>query len=364
MSGKNRVEDTVNRKNASASAFWVGYPTDDAKKIYFQYFGIKSEEESAEAKRNREFCATLATKSGKADVEFSKKISSDMVLLSPEIDLSCWKHPLGKPMWDVYSGKKRESLAQPGVFAETTDINEVDRFDWPDPEYLDFTTVLEDVKYAANNGLAIFGGMWCPFFHTVADFFGMENYFIKMYTDPGVVQAVTEHVMDFYLTTNRKCLGLMKEYLTAAFFGNDLGSQLDLLISKEMLNTFVFPYYEKMIRLIKSEGLKVAYHSCGAISSVIPNLIDLGVDILHPLQARALGMDATSLKQYKNDIIFMGGIDTQQLLPFGTPEQVMDEVRRVKDILGPGYIVSPSHEALLPNVPIENVIAMSRAAKE
>ncbi len=99
-------------------------------------------------------------------------------------------------------------------------------------------------------------------------------------------------------------------------------------------------------------------------SAVIPTLIDLGVDILHPLQALAPGMDADSLKQYKNDLIFMGGIDTQQLLPFGTPNEVADEVRRVKDVLGTGYIVSPSHEALLQNVPIENVIAMSDASKE
>lgn len=364
MNGIQRITDTINRKNSKSSAFWVGHPTDDAKEIYYKHFNIKNDEETEQEKKNKETSTILANKSGKADIEFSKKIQSDMVWLSPEIDLSCWKHPQGKPMWDVHGGKKRTSLNQPGVFAETTDISEIDNFDWPNPDYLDLTPVRDDVKYAVDNGIAAFGGMWCPFWHTVADFFGMENYFIKMYTDPDIVQAVTERVVDFYMETNRRCLDEMSEYLVAGFFGNDLGSQLDLMVSYEMLDKFVFPYYQKIIDLIKSKGLKVAHHSCGAISSIIPKLIDMGVDILHPLQALAPKMDAQSLKQYKDDIIFMGGIDTQQLLPFGTPEEVADEVRRVKDILGPGYIISPSHEALLKNVPVKNVIAMSEAAKE
>jgi uroporphyrinogen decarboxylase len=105
-------------------------------------------------------------------------------------------------------------------------------------------------------------------------------------------------------------------------------------------------------------------HSCGAIGKAIPDLIDAGIDALHPLQARAKGMDAQTLSQYKNDILFVGGIDTQQILPFGTPGQVRDEVKRVRSILGPGLIVSPSHEALLPNVSPENLEAMYLAATE
>lgn len=92
------------------------------------------------------------------------------------------------------------------MFAECEDVAEVEAFDWPDPKYMDFSTVIENTKAAYESGMAVFGGMWCPFFHILCDFFGMENYFVKMYTDPEVVQAVTRHIVDFLVETNRSCL--------------------------------------------------------------------------------------------------------------------------------------------------------------
>jgi uroporphyrinogen decarboxylase len=135
------------------------------------------------------------------------------------------------------------------------------------------------------------------------------------------------------------------------------------MISPECFDEFLLPYLRRIVETIREAGLKVAMHSCGAIGRVIPRLIDAGVEILHPLQAKAAGMDAMSLSQYKKDLIFLGGVDTQHLLSFGTARQVTDEVLRLRDQFGEGFIVSPSHEALLPNVPYENVIAMAEAAK-
>jgi uroporphyrinogen decarboxylase len=120
---------------------------------------------------------------------------------------------------------------------------------------------------------------------------------------------------------------------------------------------------KKNIELAKSYGLKVMLHSCGSISRIIPALIDAGVDAIHPIQAKAKGMDAESLaREYRKDLIFVGGVDTQELLPFKTPVEVYEEVKRLRRIFGEGFVVSPSHEALLPNVSPENVIAMRDAA--
>lgn len=103
-------------------------------------------------------------------------------------------------------------------------------------------------------------------------------------------------------------------------------------------------------------------HSCGSVFDLIPHFIEAGVDGLHPLQAKAHNMDARSLAQaFRNELIFIGGVDTQEILPFGTVQQVKDEVHRLKEIFGPGFIVSPSHEALLPNVSLENALAMRDA---
>ena len=123
------------------------------------------------------------------------------------------------------------------------------------------------------------------------------------------------------------------------------------------------PYFVRFTEQAKRFGLKVVLHSCGAINRAIPYLIDAGVDALHPIQALARDMDAEGLaRRYNGKIVFIGGVDTQRLLPFGTPQQVKDEVHRLRDIFGPNYIVSPSHEALLPNVSAQNLEAMAEAA--
>ena len=131
-----------------------------------------------------------------------------------------------------------------------------------------------------------------------------------------------------------------------------------------MFRRFILPYMRKCIEQAKSYGLKVMLHSCGSIYRVIPDLLDAGVDALHPLQARAKGMDAETLaRHYRGKLVFVGGVDTQHLLVHGSPQELRDEVRRLRDLWGRKFIVSPSHEAILPNVPAENVIAMAAAGQ-
>lgn len=345
MRGRELIEAAIAGNSCEINGFWVGHPTDEAKKIYYQETGITEY-------------------TGKSEVDFNIKINSDMIWLSPELDPRSFKSPDGTPMWNCFH-EERKSLGSGGIFAECESVAEIEAFPWPDPGNLDFTNCLEDTRYAYEKGLAVFGGMWCPFFHVLCDFFGMENYFVKMYTDPEVVHAATRHIVDFYLEANRRYLELAKPYLSAAFFGNDLGTQLSLLISPDRFDEFVLPYLTEIVKGIKAFGLKTAMHSCGSIDLIIPKLIHAGVDILHPLQAKAAGMDAESLAaKYGGQLVFMGGVDTQELLPFGNSSQVKEEVLRLREIFQGKFIVSPSHEALLPNVPFENVMAMSEGAKQ
>jgi uroporphyrinogen decarboxylase len=365
MIGKERIRALLNGEPADRVGFWLGNPTDEAKQIYCRHFGISTDTTSAKEKRSLEDTVLLATKAVETDIELSSILNCDFFWCSPELDPLAWKHPEGKPMFDVMGGQERESLGQPGIIAECENVKEIEAFDWPNPDYLDFSSTIATVDRASEQGMSVFGGMWMPFFHIVAFFLGMENYFLKMYTHPKVVEAITEKVLDFYLEANRRCLDAMAPKLDAVFFGNDLGSQEDLLISPDAFNRFVLPGYRKIVEQAKSYDLKVILHSCGAISKIIPQIIDIGIDGLHPLQAKARGMEAEKLaKEYKGKLLFIGGVDTQQLLPNGTPEQVSEEVRRLKGLFGEKYIVSPSHEALLPNVSIENVLAMRDAAIE
>jgi uroporphyrinogen decarboxylase len=362
MTGRERIKAILSGEATDRPGFWHGNPSDEAKEIYCRHFGIReTRKEMPEAfLRNSQ---VKTNKTGQADIDLAVAVGSDMIWLSPELDASTWRHPDGRPMWDFYGGKERLSLTQAGVFAECEDASEVDDFEWPDPAYLDFSSTLRDVDAANSAGLAVFGGMWMPFFHIAADFFGMENYFMKMYTHPEVVLAVTERIVEFYIEANRRCLDLMAGKLVAGFFGNDFGSQLDLLISPEMFGRFILPFYVRCIAVIKSHGLKAVVHSCGAIDRIIPTLIEAGIDGLHPLQAKAAGMDAENLaRKYKGKLVFIGGVDTQELLPFGTEAELRAEVRRLRRTFGEGFILSPSHEALLPNVSPGKLVAMAEEA--
>ena len=192
----------------------------------------------------------------------------------------------------------------------------------------------------------------------------MENYFIKMYEAPEIVESVTEHIVDFYVAANEKFFAGLGDRAGVMFFGNDFGTQRDLFISPEMLRRFVLPYFKRLIAVGKKYNKKIMLHSCGSIAKIIPDLIDVGVDILHPIQAQAAGMDAVSLSQYKKDLAFVGGIDAQSFFVNATPDQIRDEVLRVREILGPNIVISPSHEEVLPNVPAANILAMAKAARE
>jgi uroporphyrinogen decarboxylase len=128
---------------------------------------------------------------------------------------------------------------------------------------------------------------------------------------------------------------------------------------------FALPGTKRLVDQAHAFGLKVIHHSCGAVRELIPDLIGIGVDTLHPIQALASGMEASSLKRDFGDrVSFCGGIDAQELLVRGTPEAMRNKVRELRRLFPTGLVLSPSHEAILPDVPPENVAAMVQAAHE
>ena len=337
MTGKERIDNIFSGKAIDRNAFWMGIPHKDSRAKFYKHFGVDN------------------------DMDLGIAIGNDMCPLI--IGADAWKHPDGQTLFGLVPWDERHSLSQDGYFAQCDSVSAVERFPWPDPKFLDFSETITNAKKAHENGQTVFSGLWTCFFHDLCDLFGMENYFVKMHTDPDVVEAVTEHVMDYYLEGNRRCFEEMGGLIDVFFFGNDLGSQLDLLISPGYFDKFVLPHTKKAVELAKKYGYKVMLHSCGAVRKLIPKFIEIGIDALHPIQAKAAGMDAASLsREYKNDLVFVGGVDTQELLPFGAPEQVKEEVARLVSLFGDRLVVSPSHEAVLPVVSVENMIAMRDAA--
>jgi uroporphyrinogen decarboxylase len=337
MTSREKVRRIFDLKSDSPIAFWTGNPWDSTAQGYMDKLGLKTREELLV--HLHDDCRWVMT------------------------EWSCYKHPEGKPLWDPLGGRERTSLAQPGCLADATTVAEVEAIPWPNVDYMDFTQALAEIRSYSDK--MVFTGTWSCFFHTCCDYFGMEEYFIKMHTHPAVVEALTQRFLDFYLEANRRFFELLGEDDDIFFFGNDFGTQLDLFISPENFRRFVMPGFKQLIDLAHKYNKKVLLHSCGSIIKAIPMMIDAGMDGLHPLQALAAGMDAENLsRNFKGKIAFVGGVDTQQLLVHGTPQQVRDDVRRVRDLLGPNLVVSPSHEAILPNVSLENVLAMAETARE
>ena len=337
MNGRERVRAIISGHPADRCGFWLGNPHPETWPLLHAYFGTTSEE------------------------ELRRKLGDDFRWITPQYRDSTYRHPEGKKIFDVHAGKKSHGEAGPLAGAETE--ADVEAFDWPDPDFLDFSECLRDLEGAGPYYRA--GGFWAPFFHDVMDLFGMEAYFIKMLTHPEVVRAVTARVCGFYLEANRRFFKQAGGLIDGYFFGNDFGTQIDCLISPAHFDTFVLPWFRKFTDQAHGGGYQVILHSCGSIYRVIPRLIEAGVDCLHPLQARAGNMDAERLsREFGGKIAFLGGLDTQQLLVSGTPEEIKAEVRRLRPLFGPRWIVSPGHEALLPNVPPRNVAAMAEAAQE
>jgi uroporphyrinogen decarboxylase len=334
MNSRERIRTIINGQATDRTGFWLGNPHADSWPILHSYFGTKNEE------------------------ALRLKLGDDFRWICP----SFFPSTFPTRSLDFLGSKQKQSHGQAGPLAHAETIADVDAHEWPDAGKLDFSETLQTL---ANTGeFYRASGMWTCFYHDVMDLFGFEDYLVKMHTNPQVVEAVTDRVCQFYYDANERFFSQAGGLVDAFFFGNDFGTQQDLIISPKLFDRFVMPWFQRFTEQGHRYGCQVILHSCGSIHRVIPRLIAAGVDCLHPLQALAKNMDAETLaRDFKGKIAFLGGIDTQELLVNGSPAQVKAEVRRVRDLLGPGLIISPSHEAILPDVPPQNIAAMAEAAQ-
>ena len=335
MTSRERITAIIAGQPADRCGLWLGNPYPDTWPILHAYFGTRTDE------------------------EFRRKLQDDFRWITPQFFADSYQQPEGRGMFDAGLDKAYHGIA--GPFAECEDPAEVEAFPWPEVKYLSFDSCLSALRESGEVYRA--SGFWTCFYHNVMDLFGMENYMVKMYENPAVVHAVTDKVCEFYYEANRRFFDQAGGLMDGFFFGNDFGTQLDLICGLPQFDEFILPWFRKFTDQAHSYDYQVILHSCGAIHRVIDRLIDAGVDCLHPLQALANNMDAETLaRDFKGRIAFMGGIDTQDLLMNGTPKDVWERTLQVKALLGPRVIISPSHEAVLPNVPPENIEAMAKAA--
>jgi uroporphyrinogen decarboxylase len=254
---------------------------------------------------------------------------------------------------------------------ETATIADLEDYPWwPDP--LD-PARYQGVQHHADQMFSgtDFGLVGCPAFNSVWEraYFmcGFSRMLESLVADPEFVHAVFRKITDIILASLERYLSLVGQTIQVIKLGDDLGSQESSLMSPATYRKNIKPYHREIFQYIKSHSrAHVFLHSCGSIYKLIPDLVDAGVEILNPVQVSAADMDTKRLKsEFGDHLTFWGAIDTQHVLPHGSPEEVRQEVRRRIADLGEsgGYVVAPVHN-VQGDVPAENIVTMYQSARQ
>jgi uroporphyrinogen decarboxylase len=274
--------------------------------------------------------------------------------------------------------KSGQTEIEPGVWfpgvhplAQATTVEEIEEFPWPDMnDPYRVALVREQARQLSDhNQFAILATPWLMFpFERAFSMQGMDKFLLNLAMHPEFAQALLRKITDLCLVHLGHFLNECGQYIDIIKIGDDLGTQERLLISPRMYRQMLKPLHAEIIQTIRQRTkAKVFFHSDGDIFDLIEDFIEIGVDILNPVQTSAGKMsDLAALKaSYQGRMVFCGAIDTQKVLPFGTPEEVRQEVRRVINLLGRdgGYMLASVH-TIMNEVTTENILAMVDAVEE
>ena len=245
-------------------------------------------------------------------------------------------------------------------------LHELHDYPWPDPDWMDVSRARAEAE-SFGGEYAILGGEWAPYWHDAIDLVGMEGLYFRMYDQPEFVEELMRRITDFYYEVSRRTFEEAAEAIDIFFIGNDLGSTTGPLLGVEQFERFVLPSLKRLIDLGHGYGLKVMLHCCGGFEPLIPSMIEAGLDGVHAVQPYCYGMDLQTLKRtYGDRLLFNGCIDSQTVLIEGTPELVRQKTREVIDVMkqGGGFVAGASHDWILEETPLENVLAMFDTIQE
>jgi uroporphyrinogen decarboxylase len=279
--------------------------------------------------------------------------------------------------YDDWGVKWKEVLVNGVVYREIEEnplinatINDLESYQWwPDPLDPDrYTGVQERARQLyTQTDYAVIG---CPSFNSLWErawyLCGFERMLEGLLLEQEFVHKLFRRITDINLASLKQYLDLVGPYLQVVKMGDDLGGQNNTLMSPSTYRQMIKPYHQEVFTYIKrSTDAKVFLHSCGSIYKLLPDLIEAGVEVLNPVQVSAKDMDTKRLKQEFGDrLSFWGAIDTQHVLPYGSPKDVQTEVeRRIHDLAaGGGYVVAPVHNVQA-DVPPINIITMYKHSR-
>ncbi len=254
------------------------------------------------------------------------------------------------------TGSYREAVVNPLAAFET--IVELEaHYTWPSPDWWDYGDVAQ--RAAQWRDYPIQGGGSEPFL-TYKNLRGQELAFMDLLLRPELVHYCLDRLFELAYQNTLRILEAIPDQVTLCYVAEDMGSQESLLFSPKQIRTFLLPGMKRMIDLAHQGGAYAFYHSDGAVRTILPDMIALGIDVLNPIQWRCQGMEREPLKRdFGAQVVFHGGVDNQYTLAFGSVDEVRQEVRDNMRILGAsgGYILAPCHNIQAVS-PAENVVAL------
>jgi len=247
-------------------------------------------------------------------------------------------------------------------------VEDVEKYPWPDPKkFLVLDGLRDKAKYLhENTDFAIGGSIGGGIIYELSWYLrGFTEILLDLQINKELIHSLYSKIAEIRKETMDLYLGEVGEYLDFFQIGDDLALQNTILMQPELYREMIKPYQANIIEFIKERTkAKIYYHSCGAVSPMLNDLIEIGVDAINPVQVSAKDMNPGDLKRvYGDNITFWGGIDTQKILPNGTTDEVRAAVRHTIDMLSPGggYVLAGVHN-LQPDVPPENIVAMYEEA--
>ncbi|HBY94716.1 MAG: hypothetical protein M5U01_02175 [Ardenticatenaceae bacterium] len=256
------------------------------------------------------------------------------------------------------SGAYEEFVTWP--LGDASTVEDLRRHAWPEPDWWDFSPLPDILRWLDEYDEYHIRFRIGSIFEIAWQLRGMEQFLMDLALNPEIPLYIMDRLTEVAVENTRRVLEIAGERIDMVYFYDDVATQNSLLISKKMWERFVRPRHARLIEAARAYEKPVMYHCDGAIAPLIPDLIELGIDVLNPIQPDAKGMDPRGLKErFGTRLTFHGGIDIIRTLPQGTPEEVATEVRERVNVLGTGggYILASSHH-IQSDTPLANVHAM------
>ena len=263
---------------------------------------------------------------------------------------------------DYGTGVYRECIYHP--LARYDSIEEIEQgYTWPTADWFDYSGLPDQIK--GKERYPIRGGGSEPFL-TYKNLRGMEQAYIDLIVNPDLVHYCLDKLFDLCYEATLRIYERIPGQVNISYVAEDFGAQDNLLISPQMIREFFLPRMKRMVDLAHQAGAYAFFHSDGAIRDIIPDMIEIGIDVLNPIQWRCKGMGRQALKRdFGDQVVLHGGVDNQYTLAFGSVQEVREEVTYNIEVLGDGgrYILAPCHNIQAISPP-ENVAAMYETGYE